>query len=99
MLAARITDSTYGVCSHSSHDSPITTGGMIIVGSSNVVINGLPAVRLLDTVISDCGHTSIMIEGSSKVMTNGLPAVRMLDSFSGVYVGIVIGSSNNVFIS
>lgn len=99
MLGARLNDSCYGTCYHSSHESPIPIGGKILNGSSNVMINGLPSVRMGDTVISDCGHTGTIITGSSKTMINGLPAATMTCSFTGDYIGTILGGSSNVDIS
>ncbi len=98
MLAARITDYTFGTCtSHSP--SPITTGGMVLGMSHNVYINGLNAARLGDPVISSCGHYGFITSASSKVFINGIPAARFGDSFSGVYSGTILGGSTNVFIA
>lgn len=71
--AARVTDSTSG-------------GGMIIVGSSTVLINSLGAARVGDNVTTPrilglvpCIGGVILPPGSTTVLINGLPAARQGD--------------------
>ena len=72
-------------------------GGRLIQGSSNVIVNGKPAVRLHDHV---AGHGlsphsgPIMIKGSGTVFVNGKPLCRAGDPAS---CGHRASGSGNVF--
>ena len=97
MFISRLMDTTIGVCV--GHTTPIPATGFVITSQMTVMANGLPVARLLDTVISTCGHTGVIVSGSPKVFISGLPAARFGSQFVGTYTGIVIGSSSNVFCS
>src|SRR3982751_2655258 len=56
--------------------------GPAIVGSTNVIVNGFPALRLTDKGIhaAGCGPNMwFAVAGSSTVFINGLPAFRLGD--------------------
>jgi uncharacterized Zn-binding protein involved in type VI secretion len=73
--AARVTD---------MHVCPMVTGvvphvgGPISLGSFNVLIGGLPAVRVTDIAVC-VGPPDVVVVGSATVLINGLPAARMGD--------------------
>lgn len=77
--AARLTD---------FHECPMSTpaivpvphvGGPIIgPGAPNVLIGGLPAARVGDTLVCT-GPPDTIIKGSATVMIGGMPAARMGD--------------------
>jgi uncharacterized Zn-binding protein involved in type VI secretion len=93
---SRMTDLTYGVCtSHSP--SPITTNGIILTGSPNVMVNGIGVAGLGDIVLGFCGHIGIIISGSGSVMVNGKGCSRLQDLFHGSYSGYIITGSADVF--
>jgi len=71
--------------------------GYILEGSSNVFINGRPAVRAsLSAVLCDKHGSHLVAEGSSTVYINGMPAARVGDlSTCG---GKINAGSSNVFI-
>jgi uncharacterized Zn-binding protein involved in type VI secretion len=53
-------------------------GGPIMLGSTNVLIGGLPAARATD--LATCtGPPDTIVLGSMTVLINGLPAARMGD--------------------
>lgn len=59
----------------------------VIAGSDNVAINGLPAARLSDPLMSHgCGkcvpHARNIAAGSSSVFINGLPSTRVGDAIN-----------------
>lgn len=64
-------------------------------GSSNVMVNGLPACKVGDSVTVHCEpcnpnvpcHISAQASGASTVLINGMPAARIGDS-------IACGSTN-----
>lgn len=99
--AARLGDKAN--CPADSHGNlccPHNVTGPAIKGSSNVNINGLPALRLGDPGIhaTCCGsNTWECSEGSSTVFINGLPAVRMGDMTTHCGgIGKIISGSPNV---
>ena len=66
------------------HVCPLVTvlvphvGGPILLGSTNVLIGGLPAARATD--MATCvGPPDMIALGSMTVLINGLPAARMGD--------------------
>lgn len=66
------------------HVCPLLTGvvphvgGPILLGSTNVLIGGLPAARATD--MATCvGPPDMIALGSMTVLINGLPAARMGD--------------------
>jgi uncharacterized Zn-binding protein involved in type VI secretion len=70
-------------------------------GSPNVLINGLPAVRLGDLVgphpFHGCGpDLSVLTTGSPTVLINGVPAGRIGDIYTSD--NIIISGSPTVFI-
>jgi|GEM_PF-4013042 len=81
-------------------NTPLTPA---IEGSSNVFINGKPAMRAGDSYapgFCPVCLTSVpsrkLERGSSSVFINGIPAGRIGDGLSGG--GVIIGGSSNVFI-
>ncbi len=67
---------------HGCPACPHTGVGPAIVGSSDVMVNGMPALRVGDMGIHAvcCGpNTWTAITGSATVMINNLPAHRMGD--------------------
>jgi len=92
----RLTDMTTGICCCHSSPRCISTSGIVITGSPNVAVNGLPAGRITDMVLAFCGHTGFMITGSSTVLANGLGKIRIGDMHVGCYKGVVVTGSPNV---
>lgn len=70
-------------------------GGPILEGSTDVLINGLPAARVGDAALC-VGPADKISSGSSTVFINGKPAARMGDSCA--HGGKIIIGSSNVFI-
>ena len=59
-----------------------SAGGILTSGSSTVLINGAPAVRVGDTVAPHGlpPHTAaVMVSGSATVLVNGIPLCRTGD--------------------
>ena len=101
--AARVTDSTSGICDIGKKCCPHGRNGACTHGSSNVFINGLPAHRYSDNGSCHCPHGGIFEthDGSSTVFINGLPAARLGDSTvcQGCgQTGRITSGSSNVFI-
>lgn len=67
-------------------------------GSSNVLINGVPACKVGDTSTVHCSgpscHIGTGIVGSGKVLINGSPALRVGDTLS--CGSVIIGGSGTV---
>jgi uncharacterized Zn-binding protein involved in type VI secretion len=95
--AARMLDTVVGICS-SHPPSPIPAVGMIYPSQSTILINGLPAARMMDIVITGCGHTGIIISGTPTVLINGLPAASLMGTVVGSFTGTIINGSSNVFV-
>ena len=93
---ARITDRTWGTCY--AHDGPITVGGTIIVGSPDSFANKLNISRIGDTVLADCGHTSIIVTGSPLTFANKIPVGRLGDQVAGgPYIAVIVTASPDTF--
>lgn len=96
---ARQDDRTDGTCYHPSHVPPLVTGGTITTGSSTVYVGGSPIARKGDTVVADCGHTSVITSGSELITTAGLgeQIARVGDSVgSGPYEATITTGSGSV---
>jgi uncharacterized Zn-binding protein involved in type VI secretion len=94
---ARVTDRTDGTCRHRSHKYPVKVGGTIIVGDPVTFADGLPVARIGDTVMADCGHTSVIVTGSPSTKATNIPFARLGDSVNGDYVATIISASSVVF--
>ena len=72
---------------------PHAAGGIIMKGCPNVLIGGLPAARVSDTLL--CAgpppHPDTIILGSMTVLIGGLPAARM-GSLRAVGGEVVMGA-------
>lgn len=90
--AARVTD--MHICPKKTGKIP-HVGGPIATGSPDVLIGGLPAARVGDTVAC-VGPPDKIASGSSGVLINGLPAARMGDSTA--HGGKIIGGCSTVLI-
>jgi len=96
---ARVTDMVSGQCAHGCPACPHPVTGMIVKGSTDVFINGLPAARKDDpgVHIACCAANQFTISaGSSTVFINGIAAARKGDSTKhcGGQGNIKAGSSN-----
>jgi uncharacterized Zn-binding protein involved in type VI secretion len=65
--------------------------GVVVQGSSDVSVGGLPATRS-----GDATSGGVVVEGSSDVFINGKPATRLGDRTN---CGVVVRGSGNVFIN
>lgn len=93
---ARLNDLTDGICYDPSHLVPLPIGGRIITASGNTTDNNRPVARLGDTVLADCGHTSIIITAAPTVTTNSRGTARINDLVgSGPYDARIITASPN----
>jgi len=88
--------------SHGCPGCAHTCVGPAITGSEDVLVNGLPAVRVTDEGIhsSCCGDNSwIATEGSASVIFNGLQAHRKTDETTHCGgMGKTIEGSDNVIV-
>jgi len=80
-LAARLTDMHTCPMQTPAFPAPIPhVGGPIVgPGQPNVLIGGLPAAKVGDTLVC-VGPPDSIIKGSATVMIGGAPAARMGDS-------------------
>ncbi len=90
----KLLDTTFGVCV--GHEHPISVSGIVIGSQGKIIIDGLPAAVIMDTVIAGCGHTGTIVSGSGKVFVGGLPAARLGDSFVGTYSGTITSGSGKI---
>jgi uncharacterized Zn-binding protein involved in type VI secretion len=95
---ARLGDKTFGTCT--AHVVPISIGGTIITGSADTLVNGLPIARLGDQVLTDCGHTSVIVTADSSTPVNSKPGTaRLGDSVGdGPYTATIITASKDTFV-
>ena len=75
--AARITD--MHVCPMTTGPVPHVSGPCLPGGNVTVLVGGLPAVRMTDTVIC-VGPPDMIMKGATTVLIGGMPAARMGDS-------------------
>lgn len=94
---ARLNDRTFGTCS--AHPVPLATGGSIITASGNTSCNNRPVARLGDTVLADCGHTSLIITASPNSDTNSRGGTARLGDKvgAGPYDATIITASGDTF--
>jgi uncharacterized Zn-binding protein involved in type VI secretion len=86
MLAARVTD--MHLCPLANGPVP-HVGGVIAMGSPNVLTVGLPQARQLDACVC-VGPPNMLAKGSATVYVNGLQAIRIGDlSQHGGQVAVV----------
>lgn len=83
----------------------LSDGDVIVMGSGNVFINGMPAVRVGDATSGHgCFPPTTIATGSTTVFVNGLPMVRKTDTSVPhacvivVDFGTVSNSSSDVFV-
>jgi uncharacterized Zn-binding protein involved in type VI secretion len=73
--------------------------GVVVTGSQDTFIDGLPAARMGDTTTNCCGCCcpcpNSIIMGSPRTMINGRPAARKGDAVSG---GFFLTASITTFI-
>lgn len=94
--ATRLLDIGIGVCT--AHPPVIhSTVGFVISSQMTVLVNGLPAAKMLDMVITACGGVGYIVGGSSKVLVQGLPMTNMMTQFVGTFTGTIVGGSGNVY--
>ncbi|MFC5475130.1 PAAR domain-containing protein [Paraherbaspirillum soli] len=75
---------------------PLSHGGSITKGSSNVFINGKPAAYVTSEAACSADGKQTISKGSATVFINGKPAVRVNDTAS--CGATVTSGSSNVFI-
>lgn len=90
MSIARMGDSAQGYCAICE----CVMTGVIILGSSNTIVNGMPIARMNDIVQGSCGHIGILL-GTTKHIVNGLPMAIIGSQFQGVFSGSIITGSHN----
>lgn len=90
--AARIGD--FHVCPMVTGTVP-HVGGPVTLGSSTVIIAGMPAARVGD-MCTCVGPPDSIAMGSATVMINGMPAARMGDSTA--HGGTIVVGAPNVLI-
>jgi uncharacterized Zn-binding protein involved in type VI secretion len=97
---ARQTDPVEGNCSHGCPLCPHPVNGLVVSGSNNVFINGLPAARQDDKGLhAPCcdGNTFTLSAGSGTVKVNGKPIARAGDATKHCGgSGSIKSGSNNV---
>ena len=82
----RLGDKAKGIDAHGCPACPHNVVGPAVVGSPDVLVNSLPALRLGDQGLhaACCGPNMWQpIAGSGTVMVNGIPAVRLGDATAG----------------
>jgi uncharacterized Zn-binding protein involved in type VI secretion len=80
--AARQTDQAQGNCAHGCPICPHPVGGILVSGSPDVLINGLPAARKDDKGLhaACCAANNFTVSsGSATVTVNGKPMARAGD--------------------
>lgn len=85
-----------GICSHSSHSSPVSASGILIEGAATVTAEGLNVGRLTDIIITDSGHSGVIVTASPNVNAEGLNVARLTSVFVGDFVGIIVTGASTV---
>jgi uncharacterized Zn-binding protein involved in type VI secretion len=73
--------------------------GVVISGSPDVLIGGLPAAKMGDLVQGNCGHFGTIISGASDTFSNGIPVARMGDIAQGCLLVTLISGSSDTLIA
>lgn len=95
---ARVGDITIGFGSHGYLECPHALIGIWITGSSNVLVNDRPVVRVGDIGVHFCPHCGInlAIVGASRTLVNDRPVHRVGDvELEMCGIGITITGSPN----
>lgn len=100
---ARVTDKSLNPADvHGCPACPHPAQGPALKGSPNVLVNGLPALRIGDSGIhvACCGpNTWNAVSGSGTVFINNIPSHRLGDSdLHCGGMGTMIGGSSNVIV-
>ena len=91
--AATLTSVGVGQCCCHHDPTCIDITAIVISGSPDIFINGLPAARMGDLMQGTCGHFGTIITGALDTFQNGIPAARLGDITQGcVLVTLVSGS-------
>ena len=82
---------------------PHAVRGELTNGSSNVIIEGIPAVRVGDNEDCNCPHSGIgaVSSGSGSVFINGRPAARVKDGTTCYFCfleGSIVDGAQTVFV-
>lgn len=101
--AARMDDTSNGICDQGHKCCPHSRNGACQAGSPNVFFNRKPAHRMNDSGACRCVHggTFITSAGSSNVFANGKPVARLGDSTvcQGCgQTGRIVNGSPNIFV-
>nr|WP_136251108.1 PAAR domain-containing protein [Ningiella ruwaisensis] len=91
--AARITD--MHVCPMVNPNGVPHVGGPVTAGASTVLIAGIPAARLGDSLVC-VGPPDSIVSGSATVLIEGVPAARMNDSTA--HGGTIVAGAPTVLI-
>lgn len=84
-----------GICSHSSHPTPIHTIGHVVANKTKVKVDGDNVAVHTDLVVSNCNHTGNLI-CTSKVKELGLSVGKVTDQFVGDFSGYVVQGNPKV---
>jgi uncharacterized Zn-binding protein involved in type VI secretion len=73
--------------------------GVVISGSPDIFIDGLPAARMGDLMQGLCGHFGTIVTGALDTFSNGIPAARLGDITQGCLLVTIISGSSDTLIS
>lgn len=86
-----------GICHHPDHgDIPMT--GRVITNSPDVRTGEQYCARVGDIVLSECGHTGIIVDGVDTILINGRIRAKVDSRFEGDFEGVLISGQNNFLI-
>jgi uncharacterized Zn-binding protein involved in type VI secretion len=94
MPAARLTD--MHVCPMVNIVVPHVGGPIVAPGAPTVLIGGLPAARIGDTLVC-VGPSDVIVSGSTHVLIAGSPAARLGDMTA--HGGVIVVGCPTVLIS
>lgn len=92
---ARSSDIWTGICCCHVDPTCIGMAGPIITFSSDVIVNGRGAARLVDVVIGACGHPGNIVTASPNVNCNGRGVARCGDMVTGCTIGSIVTCSGD----
>lgn len=75
------------------HETPRPVTGIVITGSSDHTVEGLPVARVGDIVVASCNDSAIIISGKPTNTTNSLQKGEVGSVAVGCPIGIIVTGS------
>jgi hypothetical protein len=92
---SRIGDLVVGTCC--CHKSCIGSAGIIVGGAFNTSSEFSSNSRVVDPVITFCGHASVVISGFDQINIESSPTAHIGSCVVGCLVGVVVSGASTVY--